>query len=373
LYDLDRAHPIEYHVSIVMRKKSLLMVTIMVLCAEIALGQSLDIPSKHWGISFGNSTEFTGLRFNFRDKNIRRIDGINVSVWHGEDLEYATGKFRGIGIGLPLASGTRYRAGLSIGLFGVAAGDDIHGVNLAGLAIGCGRNLVGVNLAGLAVGCGENVKGVNAALLAVGAGGDVYGINVAGLAMGAGENISGLNIGGLATGAGKDVSGINLSLLAVGSGENMSGISLAGLAIGCGENLTGISFAGLAVGSGEDIKGVSLAGLAVGCGDELTGISAAILAVGAPDVRGLQAAVVVGGEYVKGISLAPAYFRITGNGEMTGLSISAFNHIQGFQRGVAVGIINHTYDIKGLQLGLLNHVSTNPKWAKWLPIFNTRF
>jgi hypothetical protein len=96
--------------------------------------------------------------------------------------------------------------------------------------------------------------------------------------------------------------------------------------------------------------------------------------VGAPAVKGLQAALVVGGEDVRGISLAPAYFRISGDdGEMVGLSVSAFNHIRGSQRGLAVGIFNYAYDIKGLQLGLLNHVSSNPKGLRWLPIFNTRF
>ena len=43
--------------------------------------QSLDIPSKKWGLSFGNSKEFTGLRFNFRDHGVVRITGVNVTLW----------------------------------------------------------------------------------------------------------------------------------------------------------------------------------------------------------------------------------------------------------------------------------------------------
>jgi len=338
--------------------KSILLATVVVLCFGTAHGQGLNIPNKHWGISFGNSTRFTGLRFNILEKNIEQIDGVNVSVWHSGDFEDASGKFRGIGIGLPLASGTAYRTGISIGLFGVGASEDIRGVNIAGLAVGSGEDLAGINLAGLAVGCGNTIKGVNAALLAVGSGRDAYGINIGGLAVGAGENMSGLNIGGLAAGAGEDISGISLSLLAVGSGEDMTGFSFAGLAVGCGES----------------IKGVSLAGLAVGCGEQLTGISVAILAVGAPRAKGIHAALAVGGEEISGVTLAPAYFRVKGgSAEMTGLSISAFNYIDGYQRGVAVGIFNHTYEIKGLQLGILNHVSSNPKGLRWLPVFNTRF
>ena len=49
--------------------------------ATSAAGQSLDIPSKKWGLSLGNSREFTGLRFNFRDSRVRRITGINVTQW----------------------------------------------------------------------------------------------------------------------------------------------------------------------------------------------------------------------------------------------------------------------------------------------------
>lgn len=341
-----------------MVRKIFLVIVLLAVSVSMSPAKSLDIPSKHWGISFGNSTEFTGLRFNILDKNIDRIDGVNISVWHGEDFDNATGKFRGLGIGLPLASGTADRKGVSVGLFGVAAAEDIAGINLAGLAIGSGRNLAGINVAGLAVGSGENIKGLNVALLAVGCGENAWGINVAGLAVGSGENLSGINIGGLAAGAGENIAGITLSLLAAGSGEN----------------ITGLTAAGLAAGAGESIKGITMAGLAVGCGGTMTGISLAILAVGAPEVKGLQAALVVGGEDVGGISLAPAYFTIKGDhGEMTGISVSAFNHIRGYQRGVAIGIFNFTYDIKGIQLGVLNHVESNPRYLRWLPIFNTHF
>jgi len=43
--------------------------------------QSLNIPSENWGISFGNSKEFTGLRFNIQDDGVRKINGINVTFW----------------------------------------------------------------------------------------------------------------------------------------------------------------------------------------------------------------------------------------------------------------------------------------------------
>ena len=42
--------------------------------------QSLDIPVKGYGISFGNSKKFTGFRLNFRDRQVREINGINVTL-----------------------------------------------------------------------------------------------------------------------------------------------------------------------------------------------------------------------------------------------------------------------------------------------------
>jgi hypothetical protein len=357
-----------------MLKKSLSLAVLIALCAALAQAQGLNIPNKHWGISFGNSREFTGLRFNVIERNIQRIDGVNVSAWHGGDFDRATGKIRGLGIGLPLASGTAYRSGVSIGLFGVAASKDMRGINLGGLAVGSGNDLVGVNLGGLAVGSGNDLVGINLAGLAVGSGATVKGLNAALLAVGAGEDAWGINLAGLAVGSGDDLWGLSVGGLAVGAGRDVSGISLALFAVGSGKNMTGLSVAGLAVGSGKTLKGASLAGLAVGCGKELTGISVAILAVGAPSVKGGQAALVVGGEDVKGFTLAPAYMAVKGaDGRMVGLSISAFNHIRGEQRGVTIGILNFAEEISGFQLGLLNHVGSNPKGLRWLPLFNTRF
>jgi hypothetical protein len=123
------------------------------------------------------------------------------------------------------------------------------------------------------------------------------------------------------------------------------------------------------------VTGINLSVLAVGAGEHLKGISIAGLGVGAPKVTGLQLALVSGGNEVRGITIAPAYFRIEGEDAayMKGLSVSAFNHIMGDQFGVAIGIFNYAWRVKGFQLGILNHVKSNPKGLRWLPIFNTSF
>jgi hypothetical protein len=42
---------------------------------------SLDLPVRGYGISFGNSARFTGLRINFRDAGLDLINGINLTLW----------------------------------------------------------------------------------------------------------------------------------------------------------------------------------------------------------------------------------------------------------------------------------------------------
>ena len=69
--------------------------------------QGFNIPAKHWGLSFGNSTRFDGIRFNLTDKDIEKINGISI--------------------GIPAAMGTNYRNGINIGLLGAGAGNDVKG------------------------------------------------------------------------------------------------------------------------------------------------------------------------------------------------------------------------------------------------------
>ncbi|MEQ1587124.1 MAG: hypothetical protein ABL895_14650, partial [Cyclobacteriaceae bacterium] len=91
---------------------------------------------------------------------------------------------------------------------------------------------------------------------------------------------------------------------------------------------------------------------------------------------------------MKGLILAPAYMKVgytnkskndgvetreDMEGSFKGISVSAFNHIKGSQKGITFGVINSTYKIKGVQFGLVNIVKENPKGLRVLPVFNTRF
>jgi len=143
------------------------------------------------------------------------------------------------------------------------------------------------------------------------------------------------------------------------AGGDVKGITIGLLGVAAGDNLTGLSIAGLGLGAGESLKGIALAAGGIG----------------APSIKGINAALFIGGVETKGIQIAPAYFRIQGeeDASMTGVSVSAFNHIKGSQRGLAIGIFNYAYECKGVQIGLLNHIADNPRGLRWLPLINASF
>jgi hypothetical protein len=350
-------------------RKGLYFLVALSFIASTAVSQGFGIPSKKGGIGFGNLSKFTGLRFNFKDRNVEKINGVNVTIWTSKNDSDQTGTVNGISLGIPMAAGHENQNGLSLGI-GVAATQNLSGINIGVLGAGAGHNMTGFNFGGLGIGTGQDLRGINIGGLGAGAGGDVVGVNVGGLGIGAGGNLSGFSFAGLG----------------VGSGGNVTGVNLAGVGIGAGESLTGFSFALIGIGAGQRIRGINIAGVGIGAGEEVKGITVAGVGVGSQKVTGLAVAMAVGGMEVKGIMIAPAFFRVgnddkndengvveSEDGMMKGLSISAYNRIKGEQRGVAFGIVNYTRKIKGFQLGLINIVRDNPKGLRVLPIFNTSF
>ena len=81
----------------------------------------------------------------------------------------------------------------------------------------------------------------------------------------------------------------------------------------------------------------------------------------------------IGGEKIKGISIAAGMIKITNDGSITGFSSSAFNYIKGTQNGVSFGIVNYAFKLNGIQLGLINYVRDNPRGLKILPLINFHF
>ena len=129
--------------------------------------QSLNFPGKTWGLSFGNSQKFSGLRFNFRDKGVEKINGINLTLWkpYQENKEAVIN-----GLSFGLLPGAARLHGIQVGLLGVTAEKTASGLNLGVIGSGSGGKLYGLNIGGLGAGAGENVTGINAAGLGLGAG-----------------------------------------------------------------------------------------------------------------------------------------------------------------------------------------------------------
>jgi len=86
--------------------------------------QSFDIGLNNTGISFGNSSYFNGIRFNFVDCGIEEINGINITFWQPERNPGSV--INGMAIGLAPSAGVIN--GISIGLGAVVAEKDLHGI-----------------------------------------------------------------------------------------------------------------------------------------------------------------------------------------------------------------------------------------------------
>lgn len=280
------------------------------------------------GLSIGDSRIVRGIRLNFRDRNMERVDGINVTIWSPHEDAWG-GEVMGVAVGLPL-TGARRISGLGLGIFGVGAEEEFTGIGVGGFGLG--------------------------------AGGDANGILIGGFGVGAGGNVRGITVGGFGAGAGGEV----------------TGITIGGFGAGAGGDITGFTFGGFGAGAGGDVSGITIAGIAAGAGGTLRGFTLAGAAAGAPRVRGLVLSSIAGGHDVHAGILAPLYFRLQSEndgdlGVFRGVSVSALNHVKGEQRGLTIGLINHSWELRGWQIGLINHAASNPPALKWLPIFNKDF
>jgi hypothetical protein len=286
--------------------------------ATVLHAKSLDIPIKGYGLSFGNSKRFNGVRFNFRDSQVEEINGINFTLWRAKENKQAIVR------------------GMSLGLL-PEAGD------LLGLQMGLG------------IAAERELKGVSLGLLGAGAGNNTLGITIGGLGAGSGGDMTGIAIGGLGAGAGRDMKGITITLLGAGAGRDATGVTIGGLGAGAGRNMTGISVGGVGAGCGNELKGITVGGIGAG----------------APKIQGFAiGGFAAGGQHIKGATLALGWAKVEGS--LLGFTASAFNQIKGKQTGVSLGIVNYAYELRGIQIGLINYVRESPRYLRVLPLINVR-
>ena len=318
---------------------------------QAASAQGLDLTVNHVGLAIGDVPKVTGIRLNFRDRNLQWVHGINATIWN--PYQPATGDVSGIALGVPI-TGARTIHGLGVGVFGLGTDSDFEGVGVAPIGLGAGGKLSGIMLGGIGAGSGGGVTGLAVGGLGVGSGGDIHGIVIGGLGAGGGGRMDGIAIGGLGVGAGGDVRGILVGGLGVGSGGSVTGLAVGGLGVGSGGNVTGISVGGLGVGAGGRVKGLAIGGIGVGAPE-----------VNCVVISGFGA----GGERLHGIFVAPGWLQLEENGRFDGGSISAFNQLKGSQHGITIGIVNYTRELHGAQIGLIN-ILDGAHGRRILPIFN---
>ena len=330
-------------------RNSLLLATLAILlCAPIppALaqddgsggGSSLDLGISGVGISFGNSPRWTGLRFNWSDRELNRIDGLNVTLWKPRDP--VTGSVNGLAVGV-LGPAADRLSGISFGLLGVLPERAATGITVGGLGVVSGGSVTGLNLGGLGIVTQGPARGVSVGGLGIVTQGGAAGLNVAGLGVVSEGALRGLNLAGLGVVAEGSVAGINLAGLGVVAERGLTGLTSALLGVVSNRDLNGITLTGLGAVANGDATGATIGGLGVVSNRAIRGLAAGLAKVDARDLRGL--------------------------------GIAGWTRIRGEQRGITIGVFNQAEELHGVQLGLLNFAGNNRGLARWLPILNLHF
>ena len=126
---------------------------------DLSEGSALNLGVGNSGLSIGNSSWWNGVRINFRDRAIRRINGVNLTIWQSDSRTMEFGTVNGLAIGGVPEAG--YLNGVSVGL-GVIAHQRAAGVNLGLLGlITDGEGAWGLNIGGLGAVADGGMNGIN--------------------------------------------------------------------------------------------------------------------------------------------------------------------------------------------------------------------
>ena len=315
--------------------------------------QVIDLTIHGSGLAIGDKPNMTGLRLNFRDRQLEQINGINATIW----MPYspAKGTVNGIALGIPATGAARIN-GVGLGIVGLGAESAIKGIGLGGIGVGSGTDMTGIFIGGIGVGAGGRVEGLTVGGIGVGSGVSLRGIQVGGIGVGGGGDLIGISIGGIGVGGGGNVSGLAIGGVGVGGGGDFTGIGIGGIGVGTGGNATGLMIGGIGVGSGGTMKGVAIGGVGVG-GSRLNGVMLSPIAAGGMDV--------------KAIVIAGAYFRVEEKGRFDGGSLSAVNYVRAAQHGLTIGLWNYARELHGGQVGLIN-ISDNDGKRRVFPLLSVR-
>ncbi|MCF6404683.1 hypothetical protein L3C95_17430 [Chitinophaga filiformis] len=157
----------------------------------------------------------------------------------------------------------------------------------------------------------------------------------------------------------KASNGISIGVLCKIQAQN-NGLSIGGLFNGA-QRENGIMLA-LAMGGGNRLNGIGMMGIMMI--DTVNGL--AISALSLSNIHGSEGAPK---NVVNGIALSLFWADI---GEVRGIAVAASNESV-VHKGLAIGGINKTSRLKGVQLGLYNIALNNPRGFRRLPFINMHF
>lgn len=201
--------------------------------APVAGAQSSDrvvVP-----VCIGECPRVVGLRVTWRDRAVRRVDGVNVTIW--TPYEEHAGKTNGLALGLPMSST-----------------GNVDGIVVSPLAAQTTDRLRGIGVAALALGADRPRGAVASGLLTLA--GDARGITLSGVASVASFSSHGIVAGGVGVFAGGG-SGLAAAGLAGHVGGGFRGIATTGVALFTGP-MTGLAATG-GIHMARDFRGVSIA------------------------------------------------------------------------------------------------------------------
>lgn len=351
--------------------KRLLTVSFAAIVAAAApVHAQVNLGVNNTGLSIGNSPEWRGVRINFRDQDVRQVHGVNITIW--QPHQPSSGDYHGIMIGLPSTGGENL-SGMGLGLIGLSASNDMQGIMLGGIGMGAGGDITGVGAGLIGLGAGGDVTGFGFGGIGLGVGNDITGIGIGGIGLGAGGDITGIALGGFGLAAGGDIRGLKAAFFGLGAGDDIGGIGIAGFGMGAGGDISGIHVAGFGMGAAGDITGLNIAGFGLGAGGEIRGANISLIGMGARSISGFTVGSLVRTDRLSGLSIVPVHARVQNNGAFKGIGLSAYNEVRGHTTGLTIGLLNYTRTLHGVQLGVLNVVSENPRGRRMLPLVNWNF
>jgi hypothetical protein len=227
-------------------------------------GKALNFPFRKYGISIGNSYEFNGLRINFSDRKVQKINGLNFALWTRFKRDYNNDEIvNGISVGV-LTTAKRMQP-VNLFLIGAISSQSLNGLSFGGIGLGSG-NINGI--------CGSGI------FLR---GGNVNGVSFSGFVCYAYNAFNGLSLGGLAVGTNGKINGVAASIAGIYCEKTINGIAITPGYLKSGAT-KGLTFAGY--GNINRVHGLSIA--LFNNAKELHGIQIGILNYAGNNRKGLQ-------------------------------------------------------------------------------------